>query len=39
MREADKNRARALMDRGYALPDDAGWWSATEEGKAAVDKP
>lgn len=32
---AEQNQARALMDRGYAIPDPAGWWAPTEEGIAA----
>jgi hypothetical protein len=31
-----KNAARALMDRGLATPDAAGWWLLTEAGKALL---
>lgn len=34
--QAEKSQARALMDRGLASPDPAGWWEATEAGRAAV---
>lgn len=36
MDQADKSRARALMDRGYMIPDAAGWWDVTDAGRAAA---
>lgn len=36
--KGEQNSARGLMDRGLALPDDAGWWRPTEAGKAAVER-
>ncbi len=37
--QAEKSQARALMDRRLAEPDTAGWWSATEAGRAALVQP
>ncbi len=35
--QSDGDRARALMDRGLALPDEHGWWSATPAGRAYLE--
>lgn len=37
--EAEKNQARALMDRGYITPDEASTvWHATDAGRAEAAK-
>lgn len=36
--QPEKAQARALMDRGFAQPDPAGWWEITPAGRHALEE-